>query len=73
MDSSGLPGFFTVSEFNVILFGIELNINGRTFVVLNPGKFIIPSVEGANKIFAYIIAPDKDIAENVDFLSWSNL
>jgi hypothetical protein len=56
----------TSSESNIIVFGIELNINGRTFVVLNPGKFNIPSLEGPeNKIFAYIIAPDKDIAENV--------
>jgi hypothetical protein len=49
----------------VILFGIELHANGRTFVVLNPGNFIIPKLDGLNKIFAYIIAPDKDIAENV--------
>jgi hypothetical protein len=50
-----------------------LNINGRTFVLLNPGKFIIPSLEGPeNKIFAYIIAPDKDIAENVNFTRSKN-
>ena len=60
---------FVYNKFNVIVFGIEINVGKNTFVVLNPGKFLIPKINGHEiKIYAYIIAPDKDNAENVFFL-----
>ena len=63
---------FVYNKFSVIVFGIEIRVGKNTFVVLNPGKFLIPKTNGQDiKIYAYIIAPDKDNADNVMFwLRW---
>lgn len=52
------------SRYNIIVFGIELNKGGKTCVMLNPGRFKMRP-ESDCKVFAYIIAPDKETAEKV--------
>lgn len=52
------------TEFQGILFGIELDIGKHTIIRLNPGPYIIPNTIEAN-VHGYIICEDKKVADQV--------
>jgi hypothetical protein len=55
---------FIHKELQGILFGLELEIDGKTIVILNPGNYEIPDVR-ANKVHVYVICEDKKVADQV--------
>ena len=52
------------SQCDAMMFGIELTVDDRTIIRLNPGKYVIPDTID-NNIFAYVICEDIAIAERI--------
>ena len=52
------------SQCDAMMFGIELEIDERTIIRLNPGKYVIPDTID-NCIYAYVICEDVAIADRI--------
>ena len=55
------------NEFQGIIFGIELNLGGKTIIKLNPGTFIIPQPENNNNVSVYVICESKKVADQITY------
>ena len=55
---------FVYKEFQGILFGLELEIDKKIIVILNPGNYEIPDIQ-VNKVHVYIVCEDKKVADIV--------
>ena len=52
------------NECDAMIFGLELDVAGKTIIRLNPGKYVIPdTVE--NNIHAYVICEDDKMADRI--------
>lgn len=51
-------------QFQGIIFGLEIQIESETLVVLNPGNYTIPQQVIAST-YVYVICEDKDVADQV--------
>lgn len=50
-----------------IVFAIEIKTNGKTIIRLNPSDFIVNNIN-QNKIYVYLICPDKKTADEIETL-----
>lgn len=52
-------------RFGAILFGIEIIVDEQPKILLNPGDFIMPITSQKQKVNGYIIAEDKETADEI--------
>lgn len=61
---------FIYRKYEAIAFAMEIEIEGKTIIRLNPGAFFIERLANPRddvKIFLYIICSDKEVADTVIF------
>ena len=62
-------------EYDAIAFALEIDINGKTIISLNPGEFFIEKTSDIRedvKFYIYLICSDKEIADQIEEASSSN-
>ena len=56
-------------EYDAIVFALEIDINGKTVISLNPGEFFIEKSRDKRddvKFYIYVICSDKEIADQIE-------
>jgi len=56
-------------EYDAIAFALEIDINGKTIISLNPGEFFIEKTNDIRediKFYLYLICSDKEIADQIE-------
>ena len=54
-------------EYDAIAFALEIDINGKTMISLNPGEFFIEKSRREDvKFYIYVICSDKEIADQIE-------
>jgi hypothetical protein len=56
-------------EYDAIAFALEIDINGKTMISLNPGEFFIEKSRDERediKFYIYVICSDKEIADQIE-------
>ena len=62
-------------EYDAIAFALEIDINGKTMISLNPGEFFIEKFRDERedvKFYIYVICSDKEIADQIEEASQIN-
>ena len=62
-------------EYDAIAFALEIDINGKTMISLNPGEFFIEKFRDERedvKFYIYVICSDKEIADQIEEASQLN-
>ena len=55
-------------SYNAIAFALEIEIDGKTTISLNPGSFFVEKIVEPRqdvKFFIYVICSDKDVADRI--------
>jgi len=58
-------------NFKSIVFALELTCNNKTIIWLNPSQFWVSNIMQNNKVFIYVICPDKKIADDIETIYMS--
>ena len=69
MDSVRRGSDIKQREYDAIAFALEIDINGKTIISLNPGEFFIEKTNDIRediKFYLYLICSDKEIADQIE-------